>query len=115
MQCRPCGATWTGCWISRPRPAGRVRRGARGSEWAQDVQRVFPDLVNEDENGYLALPYDKFGILSIAGLQELRKEKDQQVAELQKENRDLQEQNALLLQKFEDLNSRLSALEGNIR
>jgi hypothetical protein len=77
---------------------------------AQDVQKVFPDIVDE-ENGYLALPYAKFGVLAIAGLQELKEEKDEEFEKLREDNQQLKDQNALLLEQFNQLQERIKALE----
>lgn len=77
---------------------------------AQDVQKVFPEFVDE-ENGFLALPYAKFGVLAIAGLQELKAEKDEQFEKLLQDNQQLKDQNALLLEQFNQLQERIKALE----
>ena len=56
---------------------------------AQDVQKLFPYLV-EDEKDYLALDYGNFGVLSIKAIQELGREKDAEVASLEKKNKQLE-------------------------
>ena len=61
---------------------------------AQDVQQVFPDLVQTDEQGYLAVNYSKLPLLTIQAVNEL--------------NDALKVQNAAL-------EARLSALEAAIK
>jgi len=41
---------------------------------AQDVQKYFPEIVYEQENGYLSLHYPDFGVLAIKAIQEQQKE-----------------------------------------
>ena len=64
---------------------------------AQDVQQVFPDLVQTDEQGYLAVNYSKLPLLTIQAVNELKAENDA-----------LKVQNAAL-------DARLSALEAAIK
>ena len=63
---------------------------------AQDVQKEFPDLVQVDAQGYLAVNYSKLPLLTI-----------QAVKELKAENDTLKAHNA-------DLEARLSALEAAV-
>lgn len=70
---------------------------------AQDVQEIFPDLVNEDE--YLSLRYDDFGILAIAAIQEQQAKIDAletQVADLQAQLKELEQLRTEFAQ-FKDL------------
>lgn len=48
---------------------------------AQDVQKIFPEIVVE-KNGYLALSYKDFGILSVKAIQEQQAIIDQQKNEI---------------------------------
>lgn len=68
---------------------------------AQDVERVFPEWVGQDENGYKTLTVIGFEGLVVEALRDLREEKDAEIA-------------ALAAQKeaqIADLNARLTALE----
>ncbi|GAB4277899.1 MAG: hypothetical protein Kow0068_01250 [Marinilabiliales bacterium] len=66
---------------------------------AQDVQKYFPEIVYQREDGYLGLNYDDFGILAIKAIQEQQniindllekdKQKEQQINELKNEIEEL--------------------------
>jgi len=49
---------------------------------AQDVEKVFPELVSENNDGYKGVAYSKFTPILIEALKELRAEKDKEVKEL---------------------------------
>lgn len=65
---------------------------------AQDVQQVFPDAV-EQTSGRLALDYTDLSVASIKALQELKREKDSEIASLKTENAELKAR----LEKIETL------------
>lgn len=60
---------------------------------AQDVKEVFPELVREDNNGYLAVNY--IGLIPV--LTEAVKELDSKISKVEEENTLLKEQNATLI------------------
>jgi hypothetical protein len=64
---------------------------------AQEVEKIFPNLVNTGEDGMKGLSYAEFSVLAIAAVSELREEKDAQLKE-----RD---------DKIADLEARLARLE----
>jgi len=74
---------------------------------AQDVEEIYPELVSysEDDDVY-QLNYSGFGIVAIKAIQELKEE----VEVLSKENKKLKQK----LNKYENLEARLSALENKI-
>jgi hypothetical protein len=41
---------------------------------AQDVKKVLPEVVSEDDNGYLSINYGNVVALLVEGIKELRKE-----------------------------------------
>jgi trimeric autotransporter adhesin len=41
---------------------------------AQDVEKIFPLLVNTDKNGYKAVAYDKLGVVMIEGIKDQQKQ-----------------------------------------
>ena len=38
---------------------------------AQEIQSVYPEIVNEDENGMLSVAYDKLSVIALAAVDEL--------------------------------------------
>ena len=70
---------------------------------AQEVDEVFPDIVAKGKD-FLSLTYDYFGVLSVKAIQELRSEKDQQLAERDK-------QLAEKTRRIDELEDRMAKLE----
>jgi hypothetical protein len=70
---------------------------------AQEVDEVFPDIVAKGKD-FLSLTYDYFGVLSVKAIQELRSEKDQQLAERDK-------QLAEKTRRIDELEGRMAKLE----
>ncbi len=64
---------------------------------AQDVEKLFPELVREDENGYKAVAYDKLTAVLIEAVKEQQKEietlqvQNGKIVELEAENKMLKE------------------------
>lgn len=55
---------------------------------AQDVQKLYPELVEVDENtGLLSLAYDKLSVIALAAVDKLHEE----IGSLQKKNTDLED------------------------
>lgn len=74
---------------------------------AQDVERVFPEIVvRSGQEQYLALDYGRLSAVLVGAIQELRSEKDKEIAALKAENTNLRAQIA-------NLDTRLKALEQN--
>ena len=73
---------------------------------AQDVQKLFPYLVDA-ERDYLGLDYGNFGVLSIKAIQELGREKDAEVASLEKKNEQLES-------RVQSLDSELSLVKAQL-
>lgn len=71
---------------------------------AQDVERVFPEWISEDPDGYKTLTVIGFEGLVVEALRDLREEKDMQVNALRAELESQRQTN-------EDLRRRLEALE----
>lgn len=63
-------------------PAAMARPGRRMGFIAQDVERVLPQWVGEDERGYKMVTPTGFEALSVEALRELRAEKDAEIATL---------------------------------
>ncbi len=77
---------------------------------AQEVEKSFPGVPNQDD-GWYSLDYDNFSVLAVSAIQELRKEKDQEIEELKEKNIQLESEKDALARKYEDLEARLKALE----
>lgn len=80
---------------------------------AQDVQTVFPELVNESTLGdtdeeILTLNYSGFGVVAIAAIQELLEKQSKENAALRAENRDMKNQVSQLSERLDQLEHRLS-------
>ena len=73
---------------------------------AQEVQKVFPEVVFEDKSGYLLVNYTSLVAPTISALTELKKEKDSEISELKAANHILKAESAqikaLLCEKFPD-------------
>jgi hypothetical protein len=67
---------------------------------AQEVQKIFPEAVNEGKDGYLTLDVNSINVAVINAIKELKAENDQLKAE-----------NELLKSKNEQIDTRLSKLE----
>ncbi|MEP6725158.1 MAG: tail fiber domain-containing protein [Bacteroidota bacterium] len=66
---------------------------------AQEVQQVFPEFISERHGGYLGISYSSFGVVAIKAIQE----QQQQIAALQKENSQIKNQYAIIMQRLEAL------------
>ena len=67
---------------------------------AQEIQEFFPECVEEDDQGYLSVSYEKFGLYAIEG-----------VKALHKENKELKNEVEDLKAKNDDLEKRLAYIE----
>ena len=43
---------------------------------AQEIQKVYPDLVTENEEGELSVDYARLSVIALAAIKELKKEID---------------------------------------
>lgn len=71
---------------------------------AQDVQDLFPELVNEDKDGYLSVDYSMLACVAVAGVKKLKEE-----------NRTLQDKMLLMEQTTDILLRRIDMLEKRIK
>jgi len=72
---------------------------------AQDVEKVFPELVAEDEQGYKAIAYSKLTTVLIEAI----KEQQGQITTLEKENTQLK---TIMAEQMDALLARVAMLEG---
>jgi hypothetical protein len=61
---------------------------------AQELQKVYPELVSTDDNGYLGVSYEKLSVIALAAVDKLHEENNS----LKKENDELRER----LRKIEE-------------
>lgn len=73
---------------------------------AQEVQKIFPEVVIEDENGILSVSYNHLIAPLISAVKELAERDDKRIRALEEENARLRKQN-------EELDRRLSRLENS--
>ncbi len=64
---------------------------------AQEVEKIFPELVQTDENGFKAVNYSKLNIMSIQAIKELRAENEELQEQLQLQKRTLNTQESRLV------------------
>ncbi len=69
---------------------------------AQDVEKVFPEFVVENSEGYKSVAYDKFVAPLIEAVKELKKENDV----LKQENEDIKTQNKLIEERLNNLENK---------
>lgn len=54
---------------------------------AQEIQKLYPEIVNTDENGYLSVAYDKLSVIALAAIDELNrknKELEERLSKIEK-------------------------------
>jgi hypothetical protein len=71
---------------------------------AQDVEKVFPLLVNTDNKGYKAVAYDKLSVLLVEGM----KEQQRQIQSYKAENENLRSKLESLQEKVDQIESMLA-------
>jgi hypothetical protein len=73
-------------------PDGGMHPGGTFSGFiAQDVEKVFPNWIGHDNDGYLTVGPQGFEALTVEALRELKTSEDDRVAKLERENADLHE------------------------
>ena len=73
---------------------------------AQEVEKVLPELVTEDEQGFKAVNYSKLPLLSLQAIKELKQENDQ----LKQENVAIKQENQTIRQQQQTLQAQFQAL-----
>lgn len=84
--------------------------GERVGVIAQELEKVFPDWVDERGDGYKAVTFRGFEAIAVEAIRELRDEKNKQVELLEKANVELQDNNAELRDRLEMLESQIQQL-----
>lgn len=81
---------------------------------AQDVAEIFPDLADLNDST-IGLPYARFGVLAIAGVRELRQEKDTEIKSLRSQLQDVKGENERLNEQLNNVLKRLQTLESLVK
>jgi FtsZ-binding cell division protein ZapB/ethanolamine utilization microcompartment shell protein EutS len=86
---------------------------------AQDVEKVLPELVDEDENGYKLIRYNKLPLLMLQAIKDLKSENDALRVKLQRQLNDqinaLKAENNSLQNQNRTLDARLRVIERRTR
>ncbi|HPO51169.1 MAG TPA: tail fiber domain-containing protein, partial [Spirochaetota bacterium] len=67
---------------------------------AQDVEKVFPELVTIQKDGMRSVNYNGLIAPTIEAIKELKSQKDSEIAALKKENEELREEINLIKEKL---------------
>jgi hypothetical protein len=84
---------------------------------AQEVEKVFPELVYTDKEGYKSVSYDKFTAIIVEALKEQKKNSDEKIASLDKEVSQLKAENDALKNKvasLDQLERRMALIESKM-
>ena len=76
---------------------------------AQEVEKVFPELVAENEQGYKGIAYSKLTAVLIEAMKEQQQQFTAEITALQKENTQLK---AIMAEQMQALLARVAMLEG---
>lgn len=79
---------------------------------AQEVERVLPELVTQDEQGLKAVRYNKLPLLMLQAVKELKAEKDEEIAALKVENNKLKQQLKQQEERLRRLEAAMSKVGG---
>ncbi len=82
---------------------------------AQELEKVFPDWVDERADGYKAVTFRGFEALAIEAIRELRDEKNKQIEMLEKANTEVQDENDELRDRLELLELHVQQLVESMR
>jgi hypothetical protein len=74
---------------------------------AQDVEKVFPEIVYTDHNGYKSVAYDKITVVIVEAMKEMKSNHEAKISSLEKENAVLKEK----LASLEKMSERLVKIE----
>ena len=86
--------------------SGRGLPGRQMGLMADEVERVFPDWVSRNDEGYRSVTERATTALMVESLRDLRQEKDEQIATLKRENQQLAERLARLEALMEKANAK---------
>ena len=85
---------------------------------AQDVEKIFPELVLTDQEGFKSMSYDKMTAVIVEAMKEMKEKNDVAVKTLEKKIASLEQENKALktkIAKIEGMNERIARLEREVR
>ena len=85
---------------------------------AQEVEKVLPELVHTDSNGYKTLSYDKLAPVLIEAVKEQQTMIKEQQSDMKRKDariKKLEKERALITGMLEELSMRIAAIEGPMR
>jgi hypothetical protein len=94
-------------WRKDEFPQMNFDKGTQIGLIAQEVEKIFPELVKTDDNGFKAIAYDKLTAVLLEGI----KEQQHQIQLVQDDNKKLEIENASLKLEIEQIKSIKERLE----
>lgn len=81
---------------------------------AQDVEKVFPNWIGHDNDGYLTVGPQGFEAITVEALRELKASQDERVAKLEHDNADLRDLVANQTKAISDLRHEMAAITSTV-
>ncbi|HOW82729.1 MAG TPA: tail fiber domain-containing protein [Spirochaetota bacterium] len=78
---------------------------------AQDVEKVIPEVVKTDDQGYKSMDYAKMSVVLVEAFKEQKRQSDAKISALEKENTGLK----LRLASLEKMSDRVARLENMMK
>ena len=72
---------------------------------AQEVEKIFPEIVATNKDGYKSIDYSKISVLLLQAMKEQQNEIEQQSDEISKMKSELEELKAMIFQKSDQFSS----------
>jgi hypothetical protein len=96
-------------WKQEEFPEKRFDSGTQIGLIAQDVEKVFPELVRTDDNGYKAVSYEKLSVVLLEGM----KEQQHEIETTKKENLELKSELQSLKEEIEKIRILMTKVASN--
>ncbi len=94
-------------WDTLNFPEEQFPKGKAIGVIAQDMQKIYPELVYENSNGYLAVDYAKFSTVLLEAI----KEQQKLIENLQSENRSLKSSLDVQNSQLQEINAKLELIQ----
>jgi trimeric autotransporter adhesin len=83
-------------WKMDEYPGFGLTEGKQIGLIAQDVEKVLPELVSEDKDGYKAVSYTKLTAVLVEAVKELKAENEQHLTRLKKQQAEIEELRSMI-------------------